>query len=165
MTLARGFYLGAMMIGAVLLSSQTPCSSVADDSERMFTDAEQHFLDKVKPLLASRCIGCHGPDEVKGGLRLDSREAALKGGETGPSLVAGKPGDSLFLAAVKHTNPELKMPPKDKLASADIAALERWIKDGAPWPAIKAAASPKETGDKFGDAWTDPRNPIAKLYG
>ncbi len=166
MTLARGCHLGAVMLGAILLSGAVSRAQPADPNAKKLSDAERHFIEKVKPLLSSRCIGCHGPDKVKGGLRLDSREAALKGGETGPSLVAGKPGDSLFIAAVKHSHPELKMPPKDKLAAADIAALERWIKDGAPWPAINdAATTPKETGERIGDAWTDPRNPIAKLYG
>ena len=129
--------------------------------------ASRHFVDRVKPLLESRCISCHGPDKVKGGLRLDSRAAALKGGENGPALVPGKPSESLLLKAVMHTKPELEMPPKEKLTTNDIAVLERWISDGAPWPEKKLVASaPKlAPGERLGNAWSDPRNPIVRIFG
>src|SRR6185503_7995274 len=81
------------------------------------TPAERHFLDKVKPLLDSRCISCHGPDKVKGGLRLDSRAATLKGGDSGSAVVPGKPNDSLLLQAVTHAKKELEMPPKERLTT------------------------------------------------
>ena len=163
---ARGFNLVAALLVIAVTFSAICQAQAADAIQKKWSDAEQHFLDKVKPLLASRCIGCHGPDKVKGGLRLDSREAAIKGGDTGPSLVPGKPAESLFIQAVRHSHPELKMPPKDKLAAGDVAALERWIRDGAPWPAVKDQATTRvEAGEKIGDAWTDPRNPIHKLFG
>src|SRR5689334_3543601 len=63
------------------------------------SDGDEHFANKVKPLLESRCVGCHGADKIKGGLRLDSLEAVLKGGETGPAVVPGKPSESLLLQA------------------------------------------------------------------
>jgi hypothetical protein len=102
--------------------------ALADDA------ADRHFLDKVKPLLDSRCVSCHGPDKVKGALRLDSRAAVLKGGDNGPGIVPGKPSSSLLLQAVMHAKPDLEMPPKEKLTTNDIAVLRRWIEDGAPWP-------------------------------
>ncbi len=126
------------------------------------TPAERHFTDKVKPLLDSRCISCHGPDKVKGALRLDSRAATLKGGDNGPAVVPGKPNDSLLLHAVMHAKKDLEMPPKEKLTTNDIAVLRRWIEDGAPWPEIatNAVATAQTTpGEKLGDAWHDPRNP------
>jgi len=129
---------------------------------------EQHFIDRVKPLLESRCVSCHGPDKAKAGLRLDSREAALKGGETGPAVVPGQPSSSLLLQAVMHSKKDLEMPPKDKLTTNDIAVLERWIREGAPWPksaAIAAAASRLAPGERLGDAWHDPRNPISRVFG
>src|SRR4051794_28052774 len=86
-------------------------------------DEDAHFLNKVRPLLDSRCISCHGPDKVKAGLRLDSREAALKGGDSGPALVPGKPKESLLLQAVTHAKPDLEMPPKEKLTASDVAVL------------------------------------------
>jgi hypothetical protein len=130
-------------------------------------EAEQHFTDKVRPLLESRCISCHGPDKVKGNLRMDSRAALLKGGDAGPALVPGKPSESLLLQAVLHTRKDLEMPPKEKLTAADIAVLERWITDGAPWPEVKSVstAATVATGEKIGDAWSDPRNPIVRIFG
>ncbi len=129
--------------------------------------ADQHFLNRVKPLLDSRCITCHGAEKQKGGLRLDSRAAAIKGGESGPAVVPGKPGESLLLDAVLHSRKELKMPPKEKLTVTDITVLKRWIRDGAPWPAptTLAAAPPAKPGERIGDAWSDPRNPIVRIFG
>jgi len=92
------------------------------------------FRDQIKPLLDQKCISCHGPDKQKGGLRLDSRTAALKGGEHGPAIVPGDAKKSLLLQAVRHATKELAMPPKEKLPAKDVAALEAWVKDGVPWP-------------------------------
>src|SRR5689334_8255923 len=92
------------------------------------------FVEKVKPLLDSRCVSCHGAEKQKGGLRLDSRQAALKGGDTGPAIVPGKPSRSLLVQAVMHTKADLGMPPKEKLTTNETALLERWIKEGAAWP-------------------------------
>jgi hypothetical protein len=130
------------------------------------TSADHFFLDAVKPVLASRCISCHGPDKAEGGLRLDSREAAVQGGDTGPAFVPGKPDESLLLMAVKRTHKILEMPPKQKLARSDVATLERWIRDGAPWPATPHAAGDISivADETIGSAWDDPRNPIVKLF-
>ena len=130
--------------------------------------ADRHFTARVQPLLESRCISCHGPDKVKGGLRMDSREALIKGGESGPALVPGEPSDSLLLQAVMHSKKDLEMPPKEKLTTNDVAVLEKWIADGAPWPksALVSSTPPKlPPGDLIGDAWHDARNPIVRLFG
>jgi hypothetical protein len=130
-------------------------------------DSARLFIDKVKPLLDSRCISCHGPDKVKGGLRLDSREALIKGGDSGPALNPGKPAESLLLQAVMHTKKDLEMPPKEKLTRVDVSVLEQWILNGAPWPS-QANLIPDlnlRPGEKLGDAWTDPRNPITRIFG
>ncbi len=62
---------------------------------------EQYFEQKVRPLLAENCYSCHGGKKQKGGLRLDSLEAILKGGESGPAVVPGKPGESLLVEAIQ----------------------------------------------------------------
>ena len=132
------------------------------------SDGDQLFLTKVKPLLESRCQGCHGPEKRKANLRLDSREAALKGGDSGPSVVPGKPQDSLLLTSVMHSKDDLKMPPKEKLTAQDIAVLDQWIAAGAPWPDQKAAeavAPQLAPGERIGDAWSDPRNPVVRAFG
>jgi hypothetical protein len=131
--------------------------------------ADRHFVDRVKPLLDSRCVSCHRPDKVKGGLRLDSRAAVLQGGESGPAIVPGKPAESLLVQAVTHQRKAPEMPPKEKLTPADVTVLERWIRDGAPWPELAAtvppASRPGAAADQIGDAWNDPRNPIVRLFG
>jgi hypothetical protein len=129
--------------------------------------ANRHFTESVKPLLDSRCISCHGGDKVKGGLRMDSREALLKGGDSGPAILPGKPSDSLVIQAVVHSRKDLEMPPKEKLSDRDIAVLERWIQEGAPWPNGEFAPSSPilSPGEKIGDAWTDARNPIVRIFG
>jgi hypothetical protein len=129
--------------------------------------AERHFLDRVKPLLDLRCVSCHGPDKVKGSLRMDSREALLKGGDNGPALVPGKPEQSLLIQAVMHAKKDLEMPPKEKLTTNDVAVLTRWIRDGAPWPKVAVAAAEAglaKPGERIGDAWSDPRNPIVRIF-
>lgn len=129
--------------------------------------SDRHFLERVKPLLDSRCVSCHGPEKQKGKLRLDSRDAVVRGGEQGPALVPGQPAESLLLLAVMHSKPELEMPPKERLTTADVAVLERWIRDGAPWPdsvAVDTAAAEPGPGERIGDAWSDPRNPITRIF-
>src|SRR5262245_66032226 len=99
-------------------------------------DAGLEFFEKqVRPLLAARCYECHSGKSVKleGGLRLDSLAAALKGGETGPAVVPGKPKESLLVDAINYG--ELyQMPPKSKLPPEEIAVLTKWVEMGAPWP-------------------------------
>jgi mono/diheme cytochrome c family protein len=99
-------------------------------------DRDEGFLENsVRPILIRRCFGCHGPDSpAKGGLRMDSREALLRGGETGPTLAPGDPDRSLLVRAIRYGD-SLKMPPKGKLPEEEIAALTRWVRAGAPWPA------------------------------
>ncbi|MEX2307902.1 MAG: PSD1 and planctomycete cytochrome C domain-containing protein [Pirellulales bacterium] len=138
-----------------------------DTVDATASDTAQVFLEKVKPLLDSRCTTCHGRDKAEGNLRLDSRQAALEGGDSGPALVPGKPNRSLLLMAVKGTHKVVEMPPQEKLSRKDIATLERWIRDGAPWPeeltvASSVSAAPTE---QIGDAWSDSRNPIVRLFG
>jgi hypothetical protein len=103
-------------------------------------DAAEFFESKVRPLLATHCISCHGPAKHKAGLRLDTAEGVKKGGESGPLLTPGKPEASRLVDAVKYHDDTLQMPPKGKLASPDIDAISRWVKDGAVWPEIKASA-------------------------
>ena len=96
-------------------------------------DSVEFFESKVRPVLATHCISCHGPKAQKGGLRLDSREALLRGGESGPVIVEGDPESSLLIDAVAHTA-DPKMPPRGKLAASVLDDLKNWVKQGAPWP-------------------------------
>ena len=95
--------------------------------------AEEFFEAKVRPLLVARCQECHGADKAKGGLRLDERGAMLKGGESGPVVVPGKPDESALIEAIRYDG-GVQMPPKGKLKNEEIAALTDWVKRGAHWP-------------------------------
>jgi mono/diheme cytochrome c family protein len=98
-------------------------------------------------VLEQRCVVCHGPALSQSGLRLDSRDAALKGGTRGPAIVAGNAAQSRLVQAIRR-NGDVLMPPGPKLPDAEIATLERWIAAGAQWPAATAKA-PAQTWWSF----------------
>lgn len=97
--------------------------------------ALEFFEQKVRPLLADKCLSCHSEKagKQKGGLLLDSREAILKGGESGAAAHPGKAAESLLLRAVQYQEPDLQMPPKERLSPKEVSVLERWILDGMPF--------------------------------
>jgi hypothetical protein len=103
-------------------------------------DAE-FFERQIRPILSDHCWSCHGPKKQTAGLRLDSRAAILKGGESGPALDEKHPDKSLLLRAVRQGG-ELKMPPKMKLPRPAVDALTEWVRRGAPWPEAATAAPP-----------------------
>ena len=115
------FALGAVLIGGPAAWAEDPAKA-------------EFFEKRVRPLLTSRCIKCHGPDKQKGGLRLDSRAGWQSGGENGSALTPGKPDESLLLKAVRGADGTTRMPPDGKLAGNEIAALAQWVKDGAVDP-------------------------------
>ncbi len=98
------------------------------------------FAKEVEPLLIKRCSECHGPDKQKGALRLDTRAAAMKSGESGkPALLPGKPDDSELIRRVTTSDPDDAMPPKgERLTDAEVAVLRQWIAEGAVWPEFDA---------------------------
>jgi cytochrome c553 len=99
------------------------------------------FESKVRPILSTHCYSCHSAQaqKLKGGLLLDSREAMIKGGDSGPALVPGQPDKSRLIQAVRWATKDLQMPQKAKLADAAISDLAAWVKSGAPWPKDSAA--------------------------
>ena len=98
------------------------------------------FETRIRPLLAANCQACHG-ESAMAGLRVDSREGLLRGGETGPAIVPGDPEKSTLIKAVQHADGFPRMPRgRAKLAAQDIDALAQWIRDGAVWPAAATAA-------------------------
>ncbi|MFN0171933.1 MAG: PSD1 and planctomycete cytochrome C domain-containing protein [Bryobacteraceae bacterium] len=96
-------------------------------------DAREEFELRVRPVLAKNCYSCHTESKL-GGLRLDSRDAILKGGASGPAIVPKKPDESLLVQAIEQRHARLKMPPSSKLRAGEIAALREWIQGGAYWP-------------------------------
>ncbi|GIW94364.1 MAG: hypothetical protein KatS3mg110_2405 [Pirellulaceae bacterium] len=116
-----------------------------------FSDQEIEFFEKhVRPILVEHCFECHSDkvDEPKGGLRLDSRQAILQGGDTGPAAVPGKPDESLLVDAINYGS-LYQMPPKSKLPAQKIAVLRRWVEMGLPWPEQVANTVAGRTEDTF----------------
>jgi cytochrome c553 len=99
------------------------------------TPQEAEFFEReIRPVLADQCFSCHGAEKQKAELRLDSREAILKGSDGGAVAVLGKPEESSLIKSVRHEG-DSKMPAKaDKLSDAQIAALSEWVRIGLPWP-------------------------------
>lgn len=104
-------------------------------------EQEAFFEQKIRPILVARCFECHADKKQEGGLRLDSRSSAIKGNESGPALVPGKPEESRLVEVIGYQD-AIRMPPKLKLADAEISLLTEWIKIGAPFPASAAATGP-----------------------
>jgi hypothetical protein len=96
-------------------------------------EAIAHFEKDVRPLFIEMCQRCHGAKKAEAGFRVDSRAALLKGGESGPAVVPGKADKGTLLAALSHTG-DVKMPESGKLPDARIAAVKKWVLDGAAWP-------------------------------
>src|SRR5690242_19229011 len=99
-------------------------------------------------VIEQRCWGCHGSALSQSGLRLDSLEAALRGGNRGPAIVAGKAAQSRVVQAIRRTG-DLAMPPGPKLPDAEIAIIEKWIGAGAVWPKTATAGAPVQTWWSF----------------
>ena len=98
----------------------------------MAADSAEFFEKRVRPVLVERCYECHGEKKQKGGLRLDSAASVLKGGDSGPALVPGKPEESRLIKGISWSDPDFQMPPKNKLSEAEIGSLTEWVKMGAP---------------------------------
>ncbi len=111
-------------------------SAIAIADER----GERLFENSIRPVLIETCFRCHGDLKVSGGLRVDSRDALLQGGESGASIVLGEPQESLLVNAIRRHDDVSAMPPdKEKaLRPEQIAAFEAWIQAEAPWPAVSS---------------------------
>ena len=115
---------------AILLAS-TPLVAEVSDGERL-------FAREVKPLLAAKCLACHGqnPTLLMGGLDLTAEASAHQGGQSGrPAVVPGKPDASLLYLALSGDGDTLVMPPKetDRLSPVELENVREWIVLGAPW--------------------------------
>jgi mono/diheme cytochrome c family protein len=112
--------------------SSKPIVATLTAAQAKGSAGDEYFENKVRPILANNCGKCH-QDRAAGGLSLSSRDALLKGGDSGPAVVPGDPEKSLLIQAVRQTG-ELKMPKGGTLSPDDVATLADWIRMGAPWP-------------------------------
>ena len=146
------------MFSFAIIAIATLASRVeADELPTMNAETLEFFESKVRPVLVKHCYGCHsaGAEELRAGLRLDSRQGLLTGGDSGPAIVSGKPDESLLVESVRYESNE--MPPDGKLEEAEVSALVKWVELGAPWPAESSLnAAPRMTGydwQKARDHW------------
>jgi WD40 repeat protein len=114
-----------------------PASSAGLQVAELKRETPVDFEKEILPIFRNSCLACHNTTKAKGGLNLETPQLILKGGDTGPSAVPGKSGESLLLKASLQTDPELIMPPKDNKANApnltpdQLALVKLWIDQGA----------------------------------
>ncbi len=145
-----------LIAGLLLLAGRTCAIHAAEPP----AEAVEFFEQKIRPILVTHCSECHSRDSKKrqGGLLLDSRDGWMRGGDSGAVIVPGDPEKSLLILAVRQTDKDLRMPPKQKLTDTQIADLEAWVKNGAVDPR-KAALKAEElsTRPKYGMSLEDGR--------
>jgi hypothetical protein len=159
-TMVRSSLCVAIVLGAVWASlgqGSGFAQSIPDSKPEPTPDQLAFFENKIRPILVEHCYACHSQDAVdkgklKGNLLLDSQDGMLRGGDTGPALVAQQPRDSLILKALRYE--EYEMPPSGKLPENVIDDFARWIADGAVDPRreaqpLKQRALNLETGRQF----------------
>ncbi|OYW19122.1 MAG: hypothetical protein B7Z55_09450, partial [Planctomycetales bacterium 12-60-4] len=110
-------------------------AAVSNAAEELTPQQVDLFELHVRPVLVTHCIKCHGDAKQEGALRLTQLEELLRGGESGPVIVPGKPDESLMLEALRYES--LEMPPDHPLDPKLIAGIEKWIANGAPWPKLE----------------------------
>ncbi len=146
-------FFSASVLCVVTLTCIAPAEEPPAKSPVLSDEDMRFFENKVRPLLAERCWSCHGEEKQKGSLRLDSLGAMLQGGESGPSLVPGKPDESLLIDAIRYQS--FEMPPMKPLPESEIAILTNWVSKGALWPGSdpKSANSRSQFDDEDRSWW------------
>jgi len=127
-------YLPLLLAGMIACAQSGEPATLPPASDQTIS-----YGKHVKSILAHNCFECHGGQKKKGGLSMTSREALLKGGESGVVVVPGKSAESRLIKLVAGLDPEIKMPPKgEPLSKADIGTLRAWIDQGLKWdePAV-----------------------------
>jgi hypothetical protein len=143
-SLLVSWFLGCLLLGV----ARGPAADTKPTAEQV-----AFFEKQVRPVLEKKCFSCHSAKKARGGLRLDSRAALLKGGDLGPAVLLDRLDASPLLKAI-HYSGGLEMPPSGKLPAETIDVLSRWVKMGAPYAPGKepTAAAPVHLGMKITEA-------------
>ena len=124
----------------VVLYFATPCTRADDLPPPSLAEPLKRtidYRDDVFPIFSQHCIRCHSGDEESGSLLIEGRDALIKGGDSGPAIIAGNSGKSLLVQLVAGLDPERVMPPEgDRLTAEQISVLRAWIDQGAPWDTV-----------------------------
>lgn len=136
----QSWVVAVLLIGvAPLLLAGTDDASVA------------FFESRIRPFLIADCQDCHGSKRQRGGLRVDSRENLLRGGDSGPAVVPGQAGESRLFRAIRHQEADLAMPKdRPRLPEMVVRDVARWIDEGAVFP---DNSGPSTRSDRDSAAW------------
>ena len=121
------------VIRALLLTIAISGASVHAAEPEFPREQIEFFEKQIRPVLAAQCWNCHGEKKAESGLRLDSRDVILKGGDRGDAVKLRDGAASLLVHAVRREG-ELKMPPNGRVSPEQVAAISKWIDLGLPWP-------------------------------
>ncbi|MBI1839560.1 MAG: hypothetical protein HYR88_01755 [Verrucomicrobia bacterium] len=140
----HGFGAGLLAgLGGASLAATAATAATVDVSKLPPPSAKPIDFDRdIRPLFERSCFRCHGPEKPKSGFRLDSREAALKGGDNGVAIVPGKSDQSALIHYVARLVSDMEMPPAgkgDPLTTEQVSLLRAWIDQGVVWGATAKA--------------------------
>lgn len=132
--LFQSYWLGALLSSQLVASLSAPTAWAQDEAPQYTAEQLKFFEAKIRPILVEQCYSCHSAEGqgTRGGLGVDTREALLAGGESGPAIVPGKLEESLLWNAVNYE--DFRMPPRKQLPPQMIADIKQWIEMGAPDP-------------------------------
>ena len=133
---SRAVWTAAAIACLLVCPAVVAAAPASDASDAGDAAAEDSFRTEVAPLLAARCGACHAADTAESGFRIDQREKAIRGGDSGTAgIVPGKPAESEIFKRIVSTDKEAQMPADgDPLTAAQRSLIEQWIAAGAPWP-------------------------------
>jgi mono/diheme cytochrome c family protein len=123
----------SLAAAAVLWKPQPVAAHVQDPAP----ETAAFYTQKVKPIFEANCNRCHGGDNHRGGLNMDTKANLMKGGHDGAVVVPGHPEQSLLIKLIRHEGPAddpMPMPPRSKISDDDIATVTAWVKAGAVMP-------------------------------
>jgi cytochrome c553 len=156
--LTVGLVVGFTYSAAARADDPASGDAVPADHAAQMSASIELFKGGVRDVLVQQCVHCHGGEETHGEFDLTTREGLLKGGEQGPAVVAGKPGESLLMKLVRHAGDPHMPQDADKLPDDEIARLEAWIAAGAAYdkPLVDTAAemTAKTVNEKDRQFWS-----------
>lgn len=135
---------GAAGLGRILDPTHVSAISTEQTGQANPANGAEYFKTTIEPILTNRCYDCHSSStRSAGGLRLDDREAILKGGRSGAAAISGKPDESLLLQRILSSDAKARMPKgDDPLPEAEVKALRVWIEQGLPWKDATVQSAP-----------------------
>ena len=125
-------WLAALCLALPYIEAPAEATAAPSGTTPPAESAAIDYQRQVKPIFTRHCVGCHGAVKPRGGLRLDTAAAALKGGKSGPAIVVGQGNESPIITAVRGDGPGERMPlNRPPLTASDIKLLKDWIDQGA----------------------------------